>query len=279
MPNEVAQLVAVADALQPSILAELRALPAEGWNEYSACQGWTIRHVVAHLGMVTELLGLGLNQALQNLPDDPPPPPVAAAGPEAYRAARECEIERRAGQSIPELLDLFERGASVLRRLSERVIWERPHGRGWHPRGPQTVAWLLGQWVMELAVHDWDMRVAFDTAAEVKPEALIVMPDELRERMPIAFYGEEAGNLAGLFRVELSGPTPAAWLVQVQDRRLITYDDAEYPVDATIRAETGAFALVLYNRVPVETCEEVGLWQVEGDTELTRAMAHALRGI
>ena len=278
--NPVASLASQSDRVAADLVEYLKRLPRAGWTGPSDCAGWTVAAVVGHLVLVEELLGGSVSRGLAG---DSGPAPQAVGGPDAWREYRSREIARMSGLPPAELVDQLAAGLELmdeaLGRLAAADAPPGPPRAGWHPtRGVQPLPWFAGQWLVEIGLHDWDIRVAGDPAAEVNPAALPGLGPEMRDRMPVCFRPEPAADLIGVVRIELGGPGPLSWLARLGDGVLTLLGDGADEPDAAIRTDPGAYALVQTRRRPAAAFQDRGRWQVSGDVALAESLAAAFAG-
>src|SRR6266540_1101806 len=159
---------AIAD-LSAAFVADLRALPAEAWSGPSDCAGWSVAALFVHVTQVAELLQDSLARGRSS--DPGPPARAAAEGVQGWRAWRAGELARRAAQAPAELLDEYQVSAAQLEREFDAIAAAPPAAQAWHPAGPRPLDWFVAQWLFELALHDWDFRVAADPSADLRAGA------------------------------------------------------------------------------------------------------------
>jgi uncharacterized protein (TIGR03083 family) len=263
--------------LNRAFLADMEALPAEAWQQPSDCAGWTIAGAVIHLAQVAELLGDSLARGRAG---DPGPPPLAAQeGVQTWRARRAERQQAALKQSPSELLAWYRRAYAAIDAELDAIPGADPSARGWHPVGPQPLSWVQDQWLFELALHDWDIRVALDSEAEVRPSVQAAFARTLPARLGRGFGGGDDPALAGLYHIQLEARPPLAFVVQVGNGGLtILAEEGAPSPDVMILTNPSAFALVMTNRRPVERFESVGRWQVGGDEARARGFAQAFKG-
>src|SRR3954468_920968 len=185
--------------LSQLFLADMQALPEATWQQPSDCAGWTIAGAFIHIVQVSELLGDSLTRGQAG---DPGPPEAAKADLLAWRAARAARLQEALTQSPAELIAWYHRGVGALDAQLDAIPGSDPGARAWHPIGAQTLAWIQDQWLFELALHDWDIRVALDPNTDVRPAVQPAFARTLPGRLPRGFgVGDPA--LAGTYRVEL----------------------------------------------------------------------------
>jgi hypothetical protein len=235
-----------------------------------------VADVVAHLVLVEVLLGSSITRGLGG---DSGPPPEAAGGVEAWREQRSRERARLMSLPSPHLLDQLKASFQKMQaHLASLLAANESDRQGWHPAGAQPLSWFPGQWLVELCLHDWDIRVSGDPSAEVHPAALPGLGLEMRSRMPRCFKPERAAELQGTVRINLSGPVATAWLARVSDSRIELLDDGVAQPDATIQTDPGTYALVQTSRRPAEFFKASGRWRATGNLSLADGLAAALAG-
>ena len=274
--SEMASLVAQTAAVAESIQAHLAALPAEDWDRPSACTDWSVRHVAAHLAGMGQQFAGSVERGLRG---DASPPATATHGPEAARAARLARIDRMATLPPAELLGEVQRGLGRLgQALEASVAANRPETPTWHRLGLMPLSWWPGQSLVEVSLHDWDIRVATDPEALVAPVALPGLAGQMRARMLRCFQPRSTEGLDGVVRVALIGETPLAWLGRLRSGTLEVLDDGVATPDASIETNAGSYALVQTTRRPAGWFASRDRWQVTGDEALASRLTTAFSG-
>ena len=261
--------------LDRAFLADMEALPAATWQQPSDCDGWTIAGAFIHVVQVSELLGDSLARGRAG--DSGPPPLAAAEGVQAWRAARAARQQEALTQPPAELIAWYRRSVGAIDAELDALPSAPAGDQGWHPVGARPLAWVQDQWLFELALHDWDIRVALDPDAEVRPFVQSGFARTLPDRLGRGFGGADDPALAGTYRVELSGDQPLAITIRVGNGALTILPDDGAAPDATIRTDPSAFGLVMTNRRPVERYVEAGRWHTAGDTARADAFARAFK--
>ena len=275
--SDVARRDREAAAVAESIAAYLEGLEPAAWQAPSDCAGWTITNLACHLILVEALLGGSLNRGIQGDAGAPPNVPGGAAG---WREHRAREIARLSALPPAELLGQFRAGIGEVRQAIGRVIaGEGGDQQGWHPSaGAQPLAWFAGQWLVEIAVHDWDLRAAASRVADVAPVALPSLGPEMRDRMARCYKPAEGTAQQGTIRVSLESQQPTRWLARLADGRLeVAAEDSGRP-DATIESDPGVFAIVVTGRRPAHLYRAAGRWRVSGSQDLASHLAASFCG-
>ena len=167
-----AHLIRVGHSEAEQLTQYLHTLPAEAWRQPSACAGWTVGDVVAHLIMVAELFLYTIPRGLQG--ELSPLEGFPAAG--TYVTARNAFIPQSAialrtrlgDQLLPTFMARFEALDQVLTSLGPQDWAKQCH----HLLGILPVRAALNAQLTELAMHGWDMRSRFDSAAHLSAESL-----------------------------------------------------------------------------------------------------------
>jgi uncharacterized protein (TIGR03083 family) len=274
--HRVASLASQASEVAQGLADYLGRLPSTEWPKPSDCEGWPIAAVVGHLVLVEALIGSSISRGLQG---DSGPPPEGVSGPEAWREHRAREIARLSALTPPELLAQFQSGLDTIQEpLAKLASGEGHDALGWHPNGIQRLPWFAGQWLVEVSLHDWDIRVSRDPTARVNPVAWPGLGPEMRARMPRCFKPKPSLDQNGIVRVDLSGRPRVAWLARIGDGQLELLTDGAAEPDTTIQTDAGSYALVQTARRPAWVFEQTGQWRVDGDVELAERLAASFVG-
>ena len=277
---DAAKMREAASELNRAFLTDLEALPPESWGRPSDCEGWTAAGVVVHMTQVAELYADAVTRGRGG---DAGPPPQAAQGIQAWRAWRAERHKERVARPATEVLNGYRAAAARVEQVVDDARRDAPETRAWHPAGPQSLDWWAGQWLFELALHDWDLRVAADPAAEPRREAMAAFARAIAPRLSRGFAGGDDPDVAGRYRIELteldspSEAEPLAFVVRVGDGRVEVEPGSDDGADATIRTDPAALALVMTNRRPVDQFAAAGRWEVSGDDKRADAFARAFQ--
>jgi uncharacterized protein (TIGR03083 family) len=279
--RDVARRDREAAAVAESIGVYLEGLEPAAWSAPSDCAGWTITNLACHLILVEALLGGSINRGIGG---DAGPPPNVPGGAAGWREHRAREIARLSALPPEELLAQFRAGIGEVRQAIGRVVAGEGAGQqGFHPSaGAQPLAWFAGQWLVEIAVHDWDLRAAAcaanGMAADVAPVALASLGPEMRDRMARCYRPAEGTAQSGPVRIALESQQPIAWLARLGDGRLEVAEGDVGRADATIETDPGVFAIVMTGRRPAHFYRTAGRWRVTGKQELANHLAASFSG-
>jgi uncharacterized protein (TIGR03083 family) len=258
--------------LDRAFYADMQALPSGVWNQPSDCAGWTIAAAVIHVAQVAELLG---DSVARGRMGDPGPPPLAAAeGVHAWRAARTERQQLALTQTPEELLAWYRQATDAIHAELELIPSAPVDSEGWHPVGARPLSWVQDQWLFELALHDWDIRVALDPAAEIRTETQAAFARTLPGRLGRGFSGADNPALAGTYEVQMQASEPLTITIAVGGGSVDIVEGAGAP-DVIIVTDPSAFGLVVTNRRQLERFSEAGRWQVIGDADRAEGFARA----
>ncbi len=274
MADAIAELTGQADSVTHAVIEMLERLPAAEWSRPSDCAGWTVANVAAHLVLVEALLGGSVTRGIQG---DSGPPPQALAGPNSWMEYRTRRIAELGALSPDQILVQLRTGrAELLDAFGRLAATNAPSGLGWHPRSVFPLTWFPGQWLVEISLHDWDIRAPVDPRADLHPAARASLVGEMRARLDFCFKPERAGELSGVVRVDCGAD--GAWLVRVGSGQAEAIDDGTAVPDATITTDGGTYALVQTGRRPASLFAERGRWQVGGDAALVDGLIASFSG-
>ena len=152
----------------------LSGLPTEAWGRPSACEGWSVADVVAHV--VGQDFALRISRGLQG----------DASPPEGSPAAAEHNEDRFAENIFQRALSARERLgdrllATLTERLDEAVELFSTIGPDdwdtlcyWSP-GPEPVRTMLDMRISELTMHAWDVRSRLDSDYHLSDGSVLVL--------------------------------------------------------------------------------------------------------
>ena len=144
----------------------LQTLGPDDMARQSACEGWTVADVVAHL---VERGGPIPDQVERGLAGDLSPTPGMFADPPASEDQFRLDLDRSAVALRQELGDRLPEEFARLNREFDRVLslvepdeWEK---LCYHRLRPETVRAKVDIRIAELAMHEWDIHWAFNQDA------------------------------------------------------------------------------------------------------------------
>ena len=148
---------------------------------------------------------------------------------------------------------------AVLESLQDRELSEL----AWHPRGLVPIEGWIGMRIIELGIHDWDIRQPHEPDAglspAVLPALLAVLPD-----MQAQFLTQRAGDLAGTYGFQAGG---ASWGMRLHEGTASYLPEAPSDSDACLHADAESMILLTMGRADLGTKQASGALAVTGDTD------------
>ena len=269
--------VNVLQAEAESFKTYLSSLPAEAWNQPSACEGWTVADVVAHLTWTD--IGPVIARGLEG-DSSPPEGAPAVADHDEDRFAE--NIFRRAIANREQLGDNL---LGVLnRRLDESVQvfstvgtqdWEKPC---YWPPGPEPVRTILDIRISELTMHAWDIRWPVDAGYHLSDDSIRVLMQTVDRAVRRAFRPDDELHRQIRYRFEVMGPFEAAYDVVMAAQGTHVEPASGGAADVTFRCDGETYVLVTYGRLSPEDAMARGRLTFQGDSELAGSFGRRFKG-
>ena len=271
------QRVNILQAEAESFKTYLSGLPAEAWNQPSACEGWTVADVVGHLN--------GQNFAsrvARGLADDASPPEGAPLVEHHDEDRFAEDIFQRA------LSNREEHGENLLEsfipRLDESVQvfntvgpndWEKPC---YWPPGPEPVRTLLDMRIAELTMHAWDIRSTFDAGYRLSDDSVRVLMQTVDRAVRRAFRPDVDIQSEIRYRFEVMEPFETAYDVVMAAQGTHVEPSGKQGADVTFRCDGETYVLVMYGRLSPEDATAQGRLTFQGDSELAGSFGRRFKG-
>ena len=271
------QRVNILQAEAESFKTYLSSLPAEAWNQPSACEGWTVADVVGHLN--------GQNFAsrvARGLADD-------ASPPEGSPPVEDHDEDRFAEDIFQRALsNREEHGENLLEsfipRLDESVQvfntvgpndWEKPC---YWPPGPEPVRTLLDMRIAELTMHAWDIRSTFDAGYRLSDDSVRVLMQTVDRAVRRAFRPDVDIQSEIRYRFEVMEPFETAYDVVMAAQGTHVEPSGKQGADVTFRCDGETYVLVMYGRLSPEDATAQGRLTFQGDSELAGSFGRRFKG-
>jgi uncharacterized protein (TIGR03083 family) len=174
--TEIERRVEVAKRLAANIREYLGKLTSDQWELPSACAEWQVRDVVSHLlgGAERQAESMARGRGGDSKPPAGfvPPDPAVLSANNAQR-----DIDRR-GELAGRILEAFDSSYEGLHKQFDGFGEGSWDTLCWHVRrGAMTAASYVELRIQELAIHDWDIRSAFQSGAGLDPDCVPVLLD------------------------------------------------------------------------------------------------------
>lgn len=251
-----------------AVVAGQTALMAQAYGEWSEadwqrdtfCAGWTAADAVAHLVTGADFY----TQVIESGRTGKPGKPWGVTNVEEFRVARGDAGKKLTAAGPAAVLAAFSDSAATLQAVLESLQEEELSELAWHPRGLVPIAGWVGMRLIELGVHDWDIRQPHEPDAglspAVLPALLAVLPD-----MQTQFLSQRAGDdLAGTFGFQAGD---ASWGIRLQGGTVSYLPEAPSDSDACLRADAESVILLTMGRADLAAKQASGALTVTGDTD------------
>ena len=257
----------------------LRSLPEAAWSHPSACDGWTVADVVAHL------TGHGKNyptRIIRALQGDASPDMAAHRRMESGQMDPE-ETEDQAVALRQELggqlLAEFIKGNQAMDQALAKVGQEDWDKLVYRTVGTESLRNIVDVFITERTVHGWDIRSRLNPPAGLSSECVPIITERIPQRPRWwSFRAEGFSALPLRYRFEITKPAPYVVDVVITEEQqymeVASKDDAQ----VTFRCDGETFVLLMYGRIKPEAAIAEGRAFFEGDRQLVTAFAERFTG-
>ena len=257
----------------------VRTLSPEDLARPSACEGWAVGDVVGHL---VERGSPIPGQIERGLAGDISAPPDALDDPPLNEDQFRLDLDRRAVELAQELGEHLVPEFAGVNREFDRVLamvqpgdWDR---LCYHRLRPETVRSKTDIRIAELAMHEWDMRWAFDREATLAEDSLPGLVNASGRAVRRAFRLDPSRAAAVRYRFELDVPTaPSVDVVLAAAGASFEIGATEGP-DVLFRCTPATYAMVIFGRWRLPDVIASGRLTAEGDRRHIDAFVAAFVG-
>ena len=241
----------------------LAGLDERMWTRDSACEGWVIGDVVAHLAGGAATWANSITRAVAG--DSSPPEGQDFLAPGQRGSETIGQTARSSRQQLGTgLMENFRTGydglAQVLADL-KADDWDKPC---FHRRGPMPIIDFVSLRLQELAIHGWDIRSGLDQNANVSAEALPVLAGRVSRWLSFAFVPGLNLPTPVRYRFDISTPVPVHEDVIVTGDSYSLQPSGRGAADVTFRGNTGNYILLIYGRLQPRQGVANGRLTIEG---------------
>ena len=273
--EQLATIPTVAD-LSAHMIETFRTWSDDDWNRDSCCAGWTRADVVAHVttgtDYRTQVLKLGLA--------DQPIFPWNAVSLDEVRQIRAKAAAELSSGGPQMLLDGFTNAVKahqdVLASLQRSDLAKMAR----YPRGLVPIGEWIGMQLIELIVHEWDMRRPHDAAAQLVDFAvapvLNVLPEthmrflshRLADNPDVALNDGDYRLCAGSM----------AWTFRIRNQRITLEDDSALPYATSFYTDPETMILLTLGRLDVAAQLAAGTCRFEGRPDIVTSVYDLIFG-
>lgn len=239
------------------------------WQRDTFCEGWQATDAVAHLVTGADFY----TQVIESGRTGTPGKPWGVTNVEEFRVARGDAGKKLTAAGPAAVLRAFSDSAAALQAVLESLEDGELAELAWHPRGLVPIRGWIGMRIIELGVHDWDIRQPNESDAGLSPTVLPGLLEVLPD-MQAQFLGQRAGaDLAGAFGFH-AGET--AWGIRLQDGAASHVSDVPSSCDASLHTDAESMVLLTMGRVGLEAKLASGGLTVTGDPDKGRQLCATL---
>ncbi len=260
-----------------AVVASQTALMAQAYGEWSEadwqrdtfCSGWTAVDAVAHLVTGADFYA----QVIESGRTGKPGKPWDVTNVEEFRVARGDAGKKLTTAGPAAVLQAFSDSAAALQAVLESLQDRELSELAWHPRGLVPIDGWIGMRLIELGIHDWDIRQPHEPDAGlsfiVLPALLEVLPD-----MQTQFLGQRASDdLAGTFGFQADG---VAWGIRLHEGAASCLPDMPSDCDVCLHANAESMILLTMGRADPGAKRASGALTVTGDFETGQQLCATL---
>jgi len=249
-----------------ALAARWREWDDAAWEAPSACAGWAVKDVAAH---ITEGASRAIPVVRATLAGEPAPQFTAeerAARTREVRALPGAELATRFPRDVDAVFLLFE-GADEDALATTVVV----------PAGPHTLAELATQRLLEAALHAWDCAAPRDPAAALRPEAAAPLVDYLLGRIGRMATGD-VGGLTATYHCALEGPGGGPLTLALANGQATATRGAPPAADVTLTLPAEAWVRLVWGRLDLDRALASGTVRASGDQAKAAALGAIFRG-
>ena len=246
----------------------IAALSPGDWNRPSACDGWSVADVVAHLS--GQAFALNVSRGLQG---DYSPPPGAAPVVEHNEDEFARNIFQRAFNTRAEMGDrlqevLFQRLDEVV-DLFDAVVDGQWDNLCYWPPGPEPVHTMLDMRISELTMHAWDVCSRFDPDYRLSDGSVRVLMDTVNRAARRAFRPDPTIPAPQVYRFVIEEPVAAVYELEIANEEvtLRTGEGADNP-DVVFQCDGETYVMVMYGRLTPDEALVSGRMDWDGNERL-----------
>lgn len=247
----------------------LQSLGTDDFARQSACEGWTVGDVVGHL---IERGGPIPDQLERGLAGDISAPPGALDDPPLNEDQFRLDLDRRAVELRQELGEgLLGEFAGVNREFARVLSLVQPDDWDklcYHRLRPETVRSKVDIRIAELAMHEWDIRRAFDPDASLAEDSLPGLVNASGRAVRRAFRPDPARTRPVHYRFDLNGAGATLLDVTLAPEGSGFEIGASSPEpDVVFRCASSTYAMIIFGRWRLPDAIKDGRLTAEGDQQ------------
>ncbi len=246
-----------------------RSWPQSYWSRPAYCPGWTVADAVAHIATGGDFYA----QVITSGRSGAPTLPWGASTSEAFRAARQAAGQKLLDGSPSALVEGFEQGGARLQAVLESLQEADLARVALHPRGLIPIGAWIGMRILELSVHDWDMRQPHEPHAHLSPTAVPALLGIMPEIQLQLLERRVTGELEGVYVLRAGD---AAWGLTIQGQSVTYQAAAPAACDAGLNTDAESMLLLTVGRADVTEKMQSGVLTLTGNAEQGKQLCATL---
>jgi hypothetical protein len=203
------------------------------------------------------------------------------AARQAFIAREAIALRERLGEQVlPTFRAQMDQFLTCLAQLRPHE-WERPAYSALRVVPLRHYPFVM---LAEIVLHTWDIRSRLEPAAQLSPESVAALVQQLPPRLawggPDGAALRQGADLAlpGRYRWEVTPVVPRRYDIIGEDGVYRIVRASETTADVTFHGGAETFVLVLYGRLPLEAALARGRLRTEGEPGRVAAFARWLTG-
>lgn len=260
-PDEQLSIIPTVAELSNQMIETFKQWSDDEWNQDSQCAGWTRAGVVAHITTGTDYRAGVLELGLAGRPIFP----WGASSLDDVKHIRAQAVDRlcNGGPSvlIQGFTDAVNRHQGILQNMQREDLAKPAR----YPRGLVPLGEWIGMQLIELIVHDWDMRYPDDPSARladiaVEPVLNLLPESQLRFLVHRLADHPELGLTDGEYQICAGSQS---WAFRVDDRQVSYVAMPSQRVKQCFTTEPETLILLTLGRFDLESQLQSGTCQFE----------------
>ena len=259
----------------------LQTLGPEQLAQQSACEGWTVADVVAHMmergGPIPDQIERGLAGDLSPTPGISTAPPVSEDQFRVDLGHSAVALRRELGDRLLGEFARVNREFDRVMGLVQPDDWDK---LCYHRLRPETVRAKVDIRIAELAMHEWDIHWAFDRDASLAEDSLPGLVSASGRAVRRAFRPDPARPRPVRYRFELSGhgATKVDVVLAPAGADFEMGASLEPGQDVTFHCSSATYCMVIFGRQKLGEAIEQGRVIAEGEEKLVNGFKEAFVG-
>ena len=259
--------------------AFLGTLEPDDWARQSACEGWTVGDVVAHLvergAPIPDQIERGLAGDISSIPGIDTESPMSEDQFRLNLDRSAVDLRQRLGQRLLTEFTGQNREFDRVLAMVEPGDWEK---LCYHRLRPETVRSKADIRIAELAMHEWDIHWALERDATVAEDSLPGLVNASGRAVRRAFRPDSGRPGPVRYRFDLSGPVTRSIDVVLSAEGASFETGPSENADVVFCCSSSTYAMVIFGRQKLGQAIETGAVAAEGNQKLVQELIAAFVG-